>query len=560
MRRKNNNREIEVDEIFLDQKNAPGFHQENMEGVLENPIKNRIFWFLGVFLVSMLTVFGLRVGYLQLARGEELKDRSEKNYLRVVSLETQRGIIYDRDGNLLAYDEVIEAENLRKYPSVGFLHVLGFLTAPEKEGGAPKGASGLEATYDEILRGSPDKNIEEIDAKGNILGQGILEKGQEGKNILTGLSRDLNIKLAGAINSTKEERGFKGGAGIFMDIKSGEILALASAPEFDPNLLEQKNTSEEINKLLHDEGKPFLNRAVSGLYAPGSIVKPALAAGALLENIITPDKKILSTGSISLPNPYDPARPNVFLDWKAHGLVDMRQALAVSSDVYFYEVGGGYQDQKGLGPWNIKKYFSMFGFEEKTGIDLPGEKAGHLPDPSEKQGGRDWTIGDTYHMAIGQGDVTVTPVEIVSYAAAIASDGAFHYPHLVRAIVDKNKKPSQVFSYPLRRVLPISPDIFKVIKEGMRDSAKFGTAQGLSGLPIEIAAKTGTAEIGGTNTVNSWSIGFFPYENPRVAFVVLMEGGPSQNTVGATYVAAQVIRWITDTSFLSKLDNDILLK
>ena len=257
MRRKNNNREIEVDEIFLDQKNAPGFHQENMEGVLENPIKNRIFWFLGVFLVSMLTVFGLRVGYLQLARGEELKDRSEKNYLRVVSLETQRGIIYDRDGNLLAYDEVIEAENLRKYPSAGFLHVLGFLTAPEKEGGAPKGASGLEATYDEILRGSPDKNIEEIDAKGNILGQGILEKGQEGKNILTGLSRDLNIKLAGAINSTKEERGFKGGAGIFMDIKSGEILALASAPEFDPNLLEQKNTSEEINKLLHDEGKPF---------------------------------------------------------------------------------------------------------------------------------------------------------------------------------------------------------------------------------------------------------------------------------------------------------------
>src|SRR3989338_1904052 len=97
----------------------------------------------------------------------------------------------------------------------------------------------------------------------------------------------------------------------------------------------------------------------------------------------------MSTGSISLPNPYDPARPNIFLDWKAHGLVDMRQALAVSSDVYFYEIGGGYQDQKGLGPWNIKKYFSMFGFEEKSGIDLPGEKSGHLPDPSEKQGWRE---------------------------------------------------------------------------------------------------------------------------------------------------------------------------
>ncbi len=554
MRRKNNNREIEVDEIFLDKKNAPGFHQESMEGVLENPIKSKIFWFLGVFLITMLTVFGLRVGYLQLARGEELKNRSEKNYLRVVSKSSQRGIIFDKDGNPLAYDDTTETGSSRKYPPAGFLHVLGFLTAPEKEGDAPKGASGLEATYDEILRGASDRNIEEVDAKGNVVERGVLEKGQEGKNILTGISTGLNVKLAEAINSVKEERGFKGGAGIFMDIKSGEILALASLPEFDPNLLSQKNTSEEINKLLHNEGKPFLNRAISGLYAPGSIVKPTLAIGALLENIITPDKKILSTGSISLPNPYDPAHPNVFLDWKAHGWVDMRQALAVSSDVYFYEVGGGYQDQKGLGPWNIKKYFSMFGFGEKSGIDLPGEQSGHLPDPSEKQGGRDWTIGDTYHMAIGQGDVTVTPIEIVSYVAAIASDGVLRYPHLVRAVVDKNKKPLQTFSYPPKRVLPVSPDIFKVIKEGMRNSAKFGTAQGLSNLPIEIAAKTGTAEIGGTKTVNSWSIGFFPYENPRVAFAILMEGGPRQNTVGATYAAAQVIRWITDTNFLDKLD------
>ena len=559
MRRKNN-KEIEIDEIFLDQKNAPGFHQENMEGMLENPIKSRIFWFLGVFLISTLSVFGLRVGYLQLARGEELKERSEKNYLRVASKSSQRGIIYDRSGNSLAWSDTAETESLRKYLPVGFLHVLGFLTAPEKEGDAPRGASGLEATYEEVLQGAPDKNIEEVDAKGNVVERGILEKGQEGKNILTGISRDLSIKLAEAIDSTKEERGFKGGAGVFMDIKSGEILALANAPEFDPNLLFKKNSSEEINKLLHDEGKPFLNRATSGLYAPGSIVKPALAAGALLESIITPDKRILSTGSISLPNPYDPLRPNVFLDWKAHGWVDMRQALAVSSDVYFYEVGGGYQDQKGLGPWNIKKYLSMFGFGEKSGIDLPGEKSGHLPDPSEKQGGRDWAIGDTYHMAIGQGDVTVTPIQMVSYTAAIASDGVLRYPHLVRAVLDKNKKPLQIFSYPPKRILPISPDIFKVIKEGMRDSVKFGTAQGLSGLPIEIAAKTGTAEIGGTKNVHSWSIGFFPYENPRVAFAVLMESGPRQNTVGATYVATQVIRWITDTGFLSKLDNDILPK
>src|SRR3989344_5718810 len=151
------------------------------------------------------------------------------------------------------------------------------------------------------------------------------------------------------------ERGFTGGAGVFIDVRSGEILALVSFPEFDPNLL-----NELAGKLLRDERKPFLNRAISGLYPPGSIVKPALAAAALAEHIITPDKKILSAGSIALPNPYDANRPNIFPDWKAHGWVDMRQALAVSSDVYFYEIGGGYQDQQGLGAWNIKKYLSLF--------------------------------------------------------------------------------------------------------------------------------------------------------------------------------------------------------
>jgi len=131
----------------------------------------------------------------------------------------------------------------------------------------------------------------------------------------------------------------------------------------------------------------------------------------------------------------------------------------------------------------------MFGFEEKSGIDLPGEKSGHLPDPSEKQGGRDWTIGNTYHMDIGQGDVTVTPIGMISYVSAIASDGIIRYPHLVRAVVDKNKKPLQIFSYPSRRVLPISPDIFKVIKEGMRDSAKLALPRGCPACRLRLPPK-----------------------------------------------------------------------
>ncbi|OGF63258.1 hypothetical protein A2926_02885 [Candidatus Giovannonibacteria bacterium RIFCSPLOWO2_01_FULL_44_40] len=558
MLKRNNHREIEIDEIFSDRRNAPGFHQENMEGAIENPIKKEVFLVLAGFLTLALVLFGVRTGFLQIVLGDKFYERSEANYLRIASKPSERGIIYDRDGAALAYNnENTDRKIARKYPEKGFLHVLGYLGLSKEETDDSRflrGVSGLEAVYNDILAGVPGKKIEEVDAKGNIVGSGALEKGEAGRNILTSLSGDLEIRLAEAILSTMQERGFTGGAGVFIDVNTGEILALASLPEFDPNSL-----SLFIEKLLNDEGKPFLNRAISGFYPPGSVVKPALAVGALAEKIITQDQKILSTGSIILPNPYNPEQPNIFLDWKAHGLVDMRRALAVSSDVYFYTIGGGYQGQPGLGAWKIKKYLSMFGFGEPTGIDLAGEKKGHIPDPSEKQGGRDWTVGDTYHMSIGQGNMTATPLQIAVYAATIASDGVMPYPHVVRALVNRDKQPVQIFPYPAKQKIEISADIFKIIKEGMRESVQYGTAVGLSALPFEVAAKTGTAEIGGTKKVHSWSMGFFPYDAPKVAFAILMESGPRANTIGATFVAANVLSWIAETGFLNKLKNDILL-
>lgn len=546
MRKKINHKDLEIDEIFLDHRNAPGFHRENMEGAIENPIKKEIFLILGLFLSLASAIFILRAGFLQIIQGKIFSERAQKNYLRVASQMPERGIIYDRNGAVLAYNENNNGIISRKYPSKNFLHVLGYLNSA--------GADGLEAAYNDVLIGIPTKTIEEVDALGNIVGAGTLEKGEPGRNLLTGLSRDLENKLGDAISATMLERGFAGGAGVFIDAGNGEIMALASFPEFDPNLL---NVLAE--KLLSDDSKPFLNRAISGLYPPGSIVKPALAAAALSENIIAPDKKILSTGSIALPNPYYPDQPTIFPDWKAHGWVDMREAIAVSSDVYFYEIGGGYQDQKGLGAWNIKKYLSFFGFDERTGIDLPGESAGHLPDPSEKQGGRNWTVGDTYNISIGQGNMMITPIQMAVYAAAIASDGAVPYPHLVRALVDRDKRPTQIFSYPPKKQVAISADIFNVVKEGMREAVRSGTASGLGGLPFPVAAKTGTAEIGNTNKVHSWSIGFFPYDAPKVAFAILMEKGPRQNTIGATFVASEVLRWMADVGFLKNLQNDILV-
>ena len=554
------NKEIEFDEIFLDSQNALGFNRLSREGSVERPISKELFTALGWVFIIILFFFLARAGFLQIIKGEDFYSRSENNYLRVISKELPRGLVYDRFGEILVKNDFKDGSWRRVYPDFGFFHALGFLSRAEygpEFSGFGNGASGLEAAYDDILRGKPAKQIEEINKNGEVLGGGILQKGMEGGGILTTLSKDLQIKLAETIFGTMKARVFKGGAGIFLDPKTGEVLALVSMPDFDPNILESGDKNL-IKKYLADPSEPFFNRAIAGLYPPGSIVKLALAAGALSEGIISPDKKILSAGSITLPNPYDPSRPNVFLDWKPLGWVDMREAIAQSSDVYFYEIGGGYQDQKGLGPWNIKKYLSMFGLAERSGIDLPGEKEGHLPDPYEKQGGRDWTIGDTYHIAIGQGNMVITPIAAASYVAAVANFGDMPYPHLVRARADLSGNTLETFLYPFKKQGVVSKEFLKIVREGMRSAVIYGTAKGLGGLPLEIAAKTGTAEIGDTGKVNSWSIGFFPYEDPQIAFAVVMEAGPRENTIGATYVVSEVTRWAADTGFLSELKDDKL--
>ncbi|MDO8523574.1 MAG: penicillin-binding transpeptidase domain-containing protein [bacterium] len=550
MRYKKNKRGIEVEEIFLDAKNMPGYHKENLEGRVENPIKSKIFAHLGSVFLVLFFVFLGRAVYLQAITGDALRDRSEKNYLKVSAIVPERGIVYDRNGKPLLENST----STTKYLTEGFLHLVGYAN---NEGGS----NGLEANYDDILKGVLGQSIEEVDAKGNIISSGIGESAESGKNLLTSIDKDLQIKLTQIIKSVADERGFVGGVGIVIDVRTGEVLAMASVPEFDPNLLSSGNkvSQETITSLINDPKKPFINRAVSGLYPPGSIVKPAVALGALKEGIIDPSKQILSTGSISIPNSYFPDKPSVFPDWKAHGWVDMRQALAYSSDVYFYEVGGGFQDQKGLGAFNLKKYFSLFGFGEPTGIDLEGEKSGFVPDPSNHKNTRAWTIGDTYHMAIGQGEMLVTPMQIAVYVTSIATDGIMPYPHIVQAIVDNNKKVVEKLSYAPKKTDMLPVDLFKIVKEGMRGSATYGTASGLSGLQIPIGAKTGTAEIGDTGRVHSWSIGFFPYEEPLLAYTILMESGSSKNLVGATYAAAQMIGWMAGNNFLSGLDNDIML-
>jgi penicillin-binding protein 2 len=324
-----------------------------------------------------------------------------------------------------------------------------------------------------------------------------------------------------------------------MNVKNGEIIVSTSYPEYNSAILSKGEDTEVIQTYLKDKRKVFLDRVISGLYTPGSIVKPFFALGALAENIISPEKQILSTGSISIPNPYFPDQDSVFKDWKAHGWVDMRRALAVSSDVYFYEIGGGFKEQKGLGILNLEKYSKLFGIGQKSGIDLPDETSGIVPNPEWKIknfNGDPWRIGDTYHTSIGQYGFQVTPMEMTRAIGALANYGKLLTPHLILEDKEKEMNFSQI---------ELNKEFYKIVHEGMRMATTSGTASILSVPYVEIAAKTGTAQLGALkNKVNSWIVGFFPYEDPKYAFTIMMESGPSSGTIGAVSIARELFDWM----------------
>ena len=342
-----------------------------------------------------------------------------------------------------------------------------------------------------------------------------------------------------AIARLTEQVPFSGGAGVLMDVESGEVHALVSYPSYDSNVLSSAAPMTTISSYLEDPRLPHVNRAVSGLYAPGSIVKIVVAAGALSDKIITPDTVIVSTGSISVPNPYDPERPTVFLDWKPLGPLDVRGAIALSSDVYFYTVGGGFGTQKGLGIERLAYWYQTFGFDEETGIELPNERAGFIPTPAWKEATYDdiWRVGNTYHTAIGQYAMQITPIAAVRAVAGIANGGK-----LVRPTLRKDAPLSG-------ESIPVDDTALAIVREGMRQGVTEGTVTGLNVPFASIAAKTGTAQVGAKNEyLNSWVIGFFPYEHPRYAFAIVMERGPAGNLLGGVYAARQAFEELSQTA------------
>ncbi len=547
-RSRSRNLDIDPDEIFLDSQNLPDFDTHQFEGTIEKPISRRVFSMVSIFILCVGGVFLYKMWSLQIVEGQSFRERSDNNSLNQTLIYADRGVIYDRNKVPVVWNDINPNSpdfSLRVYAtSTGLSTTLGYIKYPTKDSSGfyyqtkfdPK--DGLEQVYDALISGKNGTKIIETDVKGRVISESVVDQPQNGENLNLSIDLRLQRKMNEALLEIANRAGYKGGAGIVMNIHTGEILANGNFPEYDSQVMTDGKDSAKITNWLNSTNHPFLNRTMNGLYTPGSIIKPFVALGVMEEGIISPEKEILSTKTMTVPNPFFPDKPSVFVDWKAHGLVNIREALAVSSNIYFYQVGGGYGDQRGIGILNIEKYAKMFGFGAPTGVNFPGERAGVIPSPEWKAkafDGEDWRVGDTYNTSIGQYGFQVSPIQVVRAVAALANEGTLVVPTFLKT--DKGE---------VSHTVELDPNSYRVVKEGMRLGVTNGTSQAINFPFVKVASKTGTAQIGVGNTaVNSWVVGFWPYENPKYAYAIVMERGSLNNQFGAVLVMKEFLQWVS---------------
>lgn len=399
------------------------------------------------------------------------------------------------------------------------------------------GKTGIEKSYEKELRGVYGAKQIEIDSQGNIKRNIATIDPQPGSDLVLNIDKDLQKKIYDSLSAILEKTQTKTAAVVAIDPRNGAILAMISLPSYDNNLFAQGISGEDYNNIINNKDLPLLNRVTSGEYPPGSTLKPAVAAAALMEGTIDESTVLNCPGSINIGS-------WAFRDWKTHGGgINVKKAIAESCDVFFYAVGGGYGNITGLGMSRMKKYENLFGLGSPTGVDLPNESKGFIPDENWKLNklGEKWYIGDSYHCAIGQGFVTATPLQLANYIAAIANGGTLYSPRIVNR-VKKADGQEEVIASPVIRKNFISQKILNIIRDGMRQTITSGTAQSLNSLPIEAAGKTGTAQYGSDGKTHAWFVSFAPYDNPTIAMAVLVEGG-GEGSSSAVPVTRDVYQW-----------------
>lgn len=449
--------------------------------------------------------------------------------------------------------EVFESFRRRYRDPEAFSHLLGFVgkvsapdlaALPDIEQEEAIGKSGIEFFYDARLRGSSGKKIVEVDSRGAETRFRLTETPRQGAELSLTIDGRLQERAYELIRGYTE--GKKGASAVVVDPANGAVLALVSHPGFDANRFGHGLQEKEYATIVKNPLKPMFNRAISGEFPSGSTIKPVIAGAALQEGLMDPDKKMYDPGYLDIPHPYRPGERSRFLDWRAHGWVDFYDAIAYSANVYFYIIGGGYKDQKGLGIERIKRYATAFGLGALLGIDIPGEKPGSVPDPEQKKiaepDNPDWRVGDTYNVAIGQGGMRATPLQMASLTAAIANGGTLWTPYILGSArgadgtAREKKEPRAIRSHLLR------PDVIAAVAKGMRGTVTYGTAKLLQQVPVAVAAKTGTAQSAPGKLPHAWVIAYAPAEHPEVALAVMVEYAGEGATV-AVPITTELLKW-----------------
>ncbi len=556
---------------------------------------------LKVGVVLVLLLLGLRAAQLQIREGAYYRELSEDNRTRSVLLEPARGLIYDRNGVLLAnnvpsfglyvtledvkdqralvkklvdllgLDEavlraklaqrrrqltpvklkdgltlreaalveshrldlpgvMIQAQSKRNYPAGSVAaHLIGYVgevsaeqleqdETGELHQGSIVGQYGVEKTFDRVLRGHPGQKTIEVNALGHEKRTVSVERPRAGDDLY--LTIDIRLqRLAESL------LGGEAGAIVALDPRNGEILAMASRPAFDPNVLSRELTGPQWAAIVQDEGHPLTNRATQGQYPPGSTFKIVMAAAALDTSTITPETKVRCTGGYQFGK-------RLFRDWKAggHGTMDVSQALTQSCDVFFYTVG------QRLGIDTIAAYASQFGLGRETAVELPSERIGIVPSTSWKirARGEPWFPGETISASIGQGYVTVTPLQMAQLIAAVANQGRKYRPRVVRAIMERDTGTVRALPAAPAEALTVKPEVLEVIRRALADVVTKGTATRARSSLVAIAGKTGTAQTAALRTGSedqvpkklrdhAWFVAYAPTDEPRIAVAVLVE-------------------------------------
>jgi penicillin-binding protein 2 len=417
---------------------------------------------------------------------------------------------------------------MRNYIETGSLsHVVGYVGEITKDelklmynqgykSGDVVGKAGIEKQYDMLLRGVDGREYRTVDVKGKSVGseQNSVDKPVMGSNLV------LTID-ATAQSLAEKALGQRMGSVIILKPATGEILAMVSYPWYDPNLFMGVDAGNEYAKLLADPNTPLLNRAVQSSYPPASTFKAILTTGIIEEQAFPQDKKVLCTGKIT----YGDRVANCWVH-SGHGWLDLKGALANSCDIYYWTVGRDY-----LGIERIVSYAKDFGYGKATGLDLPGELDGFVPTPQwkERRAHEKWTGGDTMNLAIGQGDLLVTPIQMADMMAMIVNDGIVYQPHLLKEVRDpatgavvKSIQPTEMLHS------RVSKDTFATVRDDLRAVVSEGSAKvPVNTKAVQVAGKTGTAEVGLKDHWHSWFVSFGPYDSPdpkdKIVVVVMVE-------------------------------------